>query len=288
MTVNRVWMALLLGAAIWGCEKNTGASTPAQQPLAGLRYFDAVLDTGYMDFRVVDIVRFAPNAVRAVFRSGGNPEGTSNGFLSPPFEPMQTGAHDLRVFLDSTDLATASTVMFDTTVTFAQDHNYTFILYGSARAKTLHAMVLDDSAMALPTDNSVWVRTINLGTGVDTTGLGPSVDAYAIAQTGSPVAPPTFAATAFATKTAYTRVAVGSLQAVLTRAGTLTQAATANFPAGTVGTSSSNPIAGSLVQNTAFSIIILPRSTPGAHMPFSYAGPAAYIMIDQQPPLTAP
>jgi hypothetical protein len=288
MTVNRVWMALLLGAAIWGCEKNTGASTPAQQPLAGLRYFDAVLDTGYMDFRVVDIVRFAPNTVRAVFRSGGNPEGTSNGFLSPPFEPMQTGAHDLRVFLDSTDLATASTVMFDTTVTFAQDHNYTFILYGSARAKTLHAMVLDDSAMALPTDNSVWVRTINLGTGVDTTGLGPSVDAYAIAQTGSPVAPPTFAATAFATKTAYTRVAVGSLQAVLTRAGTLTQAATANFPAGTVGTSSSNPIAGSLVQNTAFSIIILPRSTPGAHMPFSYAGPAAYIMIDQQPPLTAP
>ena len=97
MTVNRVWMALLLGAAIWGCEKNTGASTPAQQPLAGLRYFDAVLDTGYMDFRVVDIVRFAPNAVRAVFRSGGNPEGTSNGFLSPPFEPMRSAYLSLAV-----------------------------------------------------------------------------------------------------------------------------------------------------------------------------------------------
>jgi hypothetical protein len=281
-------MALLLGAAVWGCEKSTGASTSPQPPLAGLRYFDAVLDTGYMDFRVVDIVTFAPNAARAVFRSGGDPSGVTNGFLSPPYLPVQTGAHDLRVFLDSTDLVTASTQMFDTTVTFAQDHHYTFILYGSARAKTLHAMVLDDSAMALPADNSVWVRTINLATGVDTTGLGPSVDAYVIPQTGSPAAPPTFAATAFDTKAAYTRVAVGSLQAVLTRAGTLTQTATVNFPAGVVGTSASNPVAGSLVKNTAFSVIILPRSTPGAGMPFRYAGPAAYIMVDQQPPLTAP
>ncbi len=301
MTVNRVWMALLLGAAVWGCEKSTGASTSPQPPLAGLRYFDAVVDTTYMDFRVVDIVTFAPNAVRAVFRSGGDPSGVTNGFLSPPYLPVQTGAHDLRVFLDSTDLATASTQMFDTTVTFAQGHNYTFILYGSQRAKTLHAMVLDDSAMALPADNSVWVRTINLGTGVDTTGLGPSVDTYVIPQAGSPATPPTFAATAFGTKTAYVRVPVGSLQAVVARAGTvvpltlsLTASATAtgsNFPAGTVGTSASNPIAGSLVKNTAFSVIILPRAgQPMTKEPSTarFANPGAYIMIDQQPPLTAP
>ena len=37
----------------------------ACRPLAGLRYFDAVLDTGYMDMRLVDIVSIAPNSIRA-------------------------------------------------------------------------------------------------------------------------------------------------------------------------------------------------------------------------------
>jgi hypothetical protein len=294
MTVNRVWMALLLGAAMWGCERSTGPSTSAQPPLAGLRYFDAVLDTGYMDFRVVDIVTFAPNAVRAVFRSGGNPFGVSNGFLSPNYNPVQTGAHDIRVFLDSTDLATATTVMFDTTVTFAQNHNYTFILYGSARAKALHALVLDDQNMALPADNGIWVRTVNLATGLDTTGVGATApDAYVVTQGSSPASPPTIAggSSAYGKASAYVRVPVGSLAAALTRTGTLTAitgGGVTNFPAGSVGTTTVNPIAGSLVKNTAFSIIMLPRSTPGAGMPFSYANPVAYIMIDQQPPLTAP
>jgi len=288
---------------MWGCEKSTGPSTSTPIPTAGLRYFDAVMDTTFMDFRVVDIVTFAPNAARAVFRSGGDPSGTSNGFLSPPYLPVQTGAHDIRVFLDSTDLTTASTVMFDTTVTFVQGHNYTFILYGSARAKTIHSLVMDDQNMALPADNGVWVRTINLGTGLDTTGLGPSVDAYVIAQAASPATPPTFAGASnlFGKATAYVRVPVGSLQAVLTRAGTvapltlsLTSAATgtgSNFPAGTVGTSTVQVVAGSLVKNTAFSVIILPRTAqPMTGNPASarFANPGAYIMIDQQPPLTAP
>ncbi|HVO34167.1 MAG TPA: DUF4397 domain-containing protein [Gemmatimonadales bacterium] len=294
---------------MWGCEKSTGPSTSAQPPLAGLRYFDAVVDTSYMDFRVVDIVQFAPNAVRAVFRSGGDPSGTTNGFLSPPYLPVQTGAHDIRVFLDSncttacSSLGTDTTVMFDTTVTFAQGHNYTFILYGSARAKTLHSLVLDDQNMALPADNGVWVRTINLATGIDTTGLGPSVDAYVIAQSASPATPPTFAGATnlFGKATAYVRVPVGSLQAVLTRAGTvapltlsLTSAATgtgSNFPAGVVGTSTVQVVAGSLVKNTAFSVIILPRTAQpmtGNPSAARFANPGAYIMIDQQPPLTAP
>ena len=289
MTVKRVWIALLLGAAVWGCQKDTGGTTSPQPPLAGLRYFHAVQDTGYMDFRVVDIVTFSPISVRAVFRSGGNPNGITNGFLTPPYFPVQTGAHDIRVFLDSTDLATTTTVMFDTTVTFVENHNYTFILYGSARAHALHSVVLDDTPMTpITTDNSVWVRTLNLAT--DTTALGPSVDAFVIPQANTQAGTPTFAGSVFKALSAYKRVPIGSLKAVLTRTGdaTLTATATGNFPAGVVGDAADNPIPGSLVANTAFTVIILGRSTPGAGMPNSYAGPAAYIMIDQHPPLTAP
>lgn len=289
MTVKRVWMTLFLGAAaaIAGCQKDTAGVLAVIPPQAGLRYFDAVLDTGYIDMRLADIVSNT-NSIRARFRTGGDPGGVSNTTLSPPYLGVPTGAHDIRVFLDSTDLTTAMTQLFDTTVTFSAGWNYTFILYGSARAKTLHAMVLADTAMALPADNSIWVRTVNLGT--DTTGLGPSVDAFVIPQANTPAAPPTLAASTFKATSAYVRVPVGSLKAVLTRTGdaTLTATASANFPDGVVGTTTSDPIAGALVKNTAFSVIILPRSTPGAGMPFSYAGPGAFIMIDQHPPRTTP
>ncbi len=291
MTVKRVWITLFLVAAVAACQKDTAGVKAVIPPLAGLRYFDAVLDTGYMDMRLVDIVSYAPNSVRARFRTGGDPLGVSNGALSPPFLSVQTGAHEIKAFLDSTDLTTATKVMYDTTVTFVEGHNYTFILYGRARATNgLHSLIVDDAPMALPADNSIWVRTINLATSLDTTGIGATPpDAYAIPQSSSAAAPPTIAgaSSVYGRVSAYVRVPVGSLQAVLTRTGTVTAVGTAvNFLDGAVGTSTSDPLAGALVKNTAFSIVMLPRSTPGAGMPFSYATPGAFILIDQQPPRT--
>jgi hypothetical protein len=286
MTVKSVWMAFLLGAAVAACSKDTAGVLQTPPPLAGLRYFDAVPDTGFMDFRVVDVVSYAPNTVRASFRTGGNPQGITTTF-PPPYLSVQAGTRHIKVFLDSTDLATASTVMFDTTVTFTEHHNYTFILYGSARSGTLHSLVLDDTDQPLPTDtnSTIWVRTLNLA--ADTTGLGvPDV----FVQTGAaPAGTPTFASPAYLTATAYQRVTIGALSAMLTRTGTLTPVtASGTLPAGVVGTSSVEPIAGALVKHTAMTVVILPRSTPGASIPTSYAAPGLVFLIDQQPPLTAP
>jgi hypothetical protein len=287
MTVKRVWWAFVLGAAVAACQKDTAGVLQTTPPLAGLRYFDAVPDTGYMDFRLVDIFDYAPNTQGASFRTGGNPMGVPTSY-APPYLSVRTGTHQIRAFLDSTDLATATTIMFDTTMTFLEGHNYTFILYGSARAGALHALVLDDSAMALPADDAIWVRTVNLA--ADSTGLGASVDAFIIPQANSPAAPPTISASTYVNASAYVRVPTGSLKAVLTRTGdaTLTPTVTANLPAGVVGTATVNPIAGSLVKNTAITVLILPRSTPGAGMPATFAAPGVVFLIDQQPPLTAP
>lgn len=295
MTVKRVWMAFLLGAAVAACSKDTAGVLQTPPPLAGLRYFDAVPDTGYMDFRVVDIVSYAPNTVRASFRTGGNPQGITTTF-PPPYLSVQAGTRHIRVFLDSTDLATASTVMYDTTVTFAEHHNYTFILYGSARSGTLHSLVLDDTDQALPTDtnSTVWVRTLNLAGGGgagDTTGLGvPDV----FIQTGAaPAGTPAFASPAYLTPTAYSRVTIGALNALLTRTGTLTPVTVSGaLPAGVLGAIASgvcsDNIAGALVKHTALTAVILPRSTPGASIPTAFAAPGLVFLVDQQPPHFCP
>jgi len=278
-------MAFLLGAAVAACSKDTAGVLQTPPPLAGLRYFDAVPDTGYMDFRIVDVVAYAPNSVRASFRTGGNPLGITTTF-PPPYLSVQAGERHIRVFLDSTDLATASKVLFDTTVTFTEKHNYTFILYGSARAGTLHALVLDDTDQPLPTDtnSTVWVRSLNLAS--DTTGVGvPDV----FVSTAAPAGTPTFASPAYLTATAYQRVTIGALSAQLTRTGTLTPVTVSGaLPAGVLGTSSVEPIAGALVKHTAMTVVILPRSTPGASIPTAFAAPGLVFLIDQQPPLTAP
>jgi hypothetical protein len=260
MTVKRVWVAFLLGAAVAACSKDTAGVLQTPPPLAGLRYFDAVPDTGYMDFRVVDIVAYAPNTVRAIFRTGGNPQGVTTTF-PPPYLSVQAGTRHITAFLDSTDLATASTVMFDTTVTFTEKHNYTFILYGSARAGSIHALVLDDTTLTQPSDtnSTVWVRTLNLAS--DTTGLG--VPDVFFTTAAAPAGTPTFTAPAYLAKTAYQRVTIGALNALLTRTGTLTPVTVSSaLPAGVVGTSSVEPIAGALVKYTAMTTLILPRVIP--------------------------
>lgn len=291
MTVKSVWMAFLLGAVVAACSKDTAGVLQTPPPLAGLRYFDAVPDTGYMDFRVVDIVAYAPNSVRASFRNGGNPQGITTTF-PPPYLSVKAGERHIRVFLDSTDLATASKVMFDTTVTFTEHHNYTFILYGSARAGTLHSLVLDDTDQPLPTDtnSTVWVRTLNLAGGGgagDTTGLG--VPDVFVTTAAAPAGTPTFASPAYLTATAYQRVTIGALSALLTRTGTLTPVTVSGaLPAGVLGTAAVPPIAGALVKHSAMTAVVLPRSTAGAFIPTAFAAPGLVFLVDQQPPQTAP
>jgi hypothetical protein len=288
MTVKRVCMAILLGAAVSACQKDTAGVLQTIPPLAGLRYFHAVLDTGYMDMRLVDIFDYAPNTQGAAFRTGGNPNGVPTS-LPPPFLSVRTGTHEIKAFLDSTDLATATTVMYDTTVTFSEGHNYTLVLYGSARSGTLHSLMLDNVDQALPSDTgtnpSVWVRTVNLAG--DTTGLG--VPDVFVTTAAAPSGTPTFGGPTYTAPTSYQRISVGALKAYLTRTGTTTPVtASATLPAGVVGSSTVNPVAGALVNGTYMTVLILPRSTPGAGMPKSYTTPGVVVLIDQQPPLTAP
>jgi hypothetical protein len=265
MTVKRVWVAFLLGAAVAACSKDTAGVLQTPPPLAGLRYFNVVPDTGVMDFRVVDVVAYAPNSVRALFRTGGNPQGITTTF-PPPYLSVQAGTRHIKVFLDSTDLATASTVMLDTVVTFDAGSNYTFYLYGYSRTgQTPHinALITKDDVPTIPAGN-IAVRTINLDPN-----QAAGADARVVTQDTALLAGAvTVPATTFLGVSNYVNVPVGTFHAAFTAGGTTTPILyMENMPAGVVGTSTVEPIAGTLVAGTAITMLVMPPSVAGSKAP---------------------
>ncbi len=287
MTWFRIGLAFAVTVALVGCEKTKQGVLQPQAPLAGLRYVNLVNDTGAVDFRIVNYIGDAPNAGAATFRTGGQPYGLATNFL-PPHWPVEANRDvEVRVFMNGQDPAIASQVVFDTTMQFAANVNYTFYLYGSARASGVHAFVSVDTLAAAPA--GVAFRVIHLGGA----GVGNvDVDVADQAATSPLAGTATFANVAPGATTAYANRAVsGTLMAVAsaptTRGPFVFQA---NAPAGTVGTTTSNPIAGTAVAGTAISAVVVPASVVGSAAPqtAAYQIPTIIFLIDRKPALTAP
>src|SRR5579859_1037277 len=116
--------ALFLLAGLASCKNDTNGTIVTLPPLAGLRYINVVPDTSAVDFRIVDAVAYAPDAVNATFRTGGLPQGISSGAFLPLYQPVAAGPHEIRVFLNGGSPAVSSIVLLDTTVTFLEGSNY--------------------------------------------------------------------------------------------------------------------------------------------------------------------
>jgi len=297
MTWYRVCMACAVGVALAACKYEQGIQQPLA-PLAGLRYVNVVNDTGAVDFRIVNFVGDAPNAGQADFRTGGMPYGVSTSFLPPHF-PVEAGREvQIRVFMNGTEPSIASLVVFDTTCTFTAGVNYTFFLYGSARGAAVHARVTVDTIPTALDTNRVAFRVLHLGG----TAVG-NVDVDIVPQATVAPLPGTakFANVAPGALTAYDTAYVNAaLKAVTSAPASRTPIVlTANAPAGVVGTTTVNPVAGTLVRRTAITAVIVPRpvlaskaqtgcsSVPAACVA-SDTLPRVLFMIDRKPSLTAP
>jgi hypothetical protein len=286
MTWYRVCLACAVSVALMACTEAKQGVLQPQGPLAGLRYVSLVNDTGAVDFRIINFIGDAPSAGAVTFRTGGQPYGLSTNFL-PPHWKVEAGRDvHIRVFMNGLDPAVSSLVVFDTTCTFAENVNYTFFLYGSARGAAVHSRVTVDT---LPAPAGVAFRVINLGGAT----VG-AVDVDVVAQAA--VAPlaglASFANVAAGAVTAYTNFAVsGALKATATAPATRTPFLfSANAPAGVVGTTTVNPVAGTLVAGTAISAVIVPASVVGSTAPqtAAFLVPAILFLIDRKPALTAP
>ena len=273
MTRSRLLASCLGILALAACGDDSGVG--AAPPVGAVRFINAVGDTGALDFRVVDIVGDAPQFLENSFR------------LFTPYQAVEAGTRHLRVFLtpSRTDTLVGAPMVWDTTFAFAEGINYSVIMTGYAnptRGVPLSMVITTDDATAPPA-GSFGLRVINFGSG-----LG-SVDAYTRPRTTA--APGTL----FTTDVAFGEVGAYGVQATETDTvrmfiaptGTTTQLTDVAGPLGVVGTTSANPIAGTRVEGSVLTAIVVPASVAGTGAG-SFATASVLFIADRRPGMTVP
>jgi len=293
MTLLRSSVVGALALATFGCHGDAVTNSPVV-PLAAIHFVNAVPDTGQMDYRVVDIPSNA-GLFDADFRG-------SNMF----YQGIEAGGREIRVFYSSTNPALSSVVLWDTTFSFTQDVNYTFIHTGFARTGQTPARTvwIIPDVPPTPLADSVGFRFIHAGAG-----LG-NVDVNLIRK-GTDTLPdtPLLANVAYGSISTYRFAKADSIQinastravtyydtlrVVVTAVGTKTpRLFTTNAPLGSPGFSTTpaiNPIAGAAIRGSVMSIVIVPRSVAGSQAPqtAAFLVPTAVYLVDKRPPNTAP
>lgn len=267
MRLSRFVVLCISAAGAAGCGSDN-VTNPAMPPVAGVRFINAVNDTGAVDIRAVDQVQLSPVALALLYRQGTE------------FQPTEAKSRHIRVFPTSRDPAVTSQVMLDTTITFAADSRVTLLLSGSARAKTLTFVVIDDKAAA-PTTGQIALRAVSTA--------ASAVNAYLAAKPSSalPASPlianvGTLAPSAYVSVPAFT--ATDTAEVRFTNTGSTTVSASAKGPLATT-LAGALPAAGFNSAGTVFSIYYFPASVKGSAAPqtAAFLGPAAVWFVDRNP-----
>ena len=293
MHLHRIFLLSATVAVVGACGSDSTSPKFVTPPPAGLvRFINAVPDTGFQDFRFVDVVDGVPNVefVNLPFRGGTN----------VAFQRTAVGTHHVRVFMGSSnttaaapngfDPAVVSTVMADTTVAINQDVAQTFIFYGSARAKTQKFLITtDDRPTITAAAGTFGFRATNLTAGAVDVYLVPGATA-ATAPSGTAVLTNLAPLATSSYITPAVAAATGGYTVVVTQAGTNTVVATQLMPAGSAfvaevpGASGAlDPVAGSRISGSVFSAYIFPPSVAGSKAA-SFTTPGVGLAIDRNPP----
>ena len=284
MRLTPVVFTLAAAVSLAACSADPSGSpvTHPPPPLAYVRYYNAVGDTLPLDFRPIDEVEFSWPFLATPFRAQG----------LGGYQGYGIGARHIRVFPNSTDLATTTSVLADTTVTLTAGIYYTFMHVGYARngaAPKQKLWVVTDTFPTVPT-GSVSFRVVNVGPD-----LG-AVDVYVTTSaTDALPATPTFANVAFQTRSPYAQRPTGAFVMRVYAAGDRTTAliAATTMAAGAPGDAFANPIGGSGQSGTVATAMLYSKATAGSTAAITSGTnanttPKIYYWIDKQPPATAP
>jgi hypothetical protein len=250
MTPSRLF-ALCLAAVVVGACNNDDELGPAA-PTAGLRFFNAVGDTGAMDLRVVDIVGAAPQFLDNTFRAFG------------PYQQVEAGTRRIKAFMKPvvTDTLAGGPLMWDTTFTFVAGTNYTVVMMGFARTGGVSLQMVIAPDPAPDPGGQVSLRVINAGTN-----LG-AIDAFTRTQAAAPPGGPLLSNLAFGGIGAYNVMDTARLSVAVAATGATSplMVATAG-PLGVAGTPAAGPIAGLLVPGSVLTAVMVPPSVVGSTAP---------------------
>lgn len=239
-------------------------SNPDTPPLAGVRFINALADTSAVDVRMVDQVEWTAYANALNFRQGIE------------HMPTEAKARHIRVFsFASRDVGVVQQVLADTTITFTANSKYTLLLTGSARAKTVKFVVINDDATD-PGAGLIAVRTVNASTG--------AINSYVVTAPADPLPGTPSAANvgAYAASPYLTRP-MGAVAVRVTDPGSTTANASVAGPA-----SGADPVgtgyfksAGIDRAGSAFSVYYFPRGVAGS--PQTVATPSIVWFVDRIP-----
>ena len=283
MRIQRLAVATLALIGVAACSKDkgghsTGAITP---PLAYIRYFNAVGDTLSLDFHAIDQIEFSQPFLAVPFRGIGL--GSYQGY--------QAGSRKIRVFPNSTDIATTSKFLVDTTLTLSAGTYYTIIHTGFARSGQAPKQGLRVIEDAHPTPGAtIALRVIHAGPAAG------NVDLYITSTAADPLpATPTFANVSYGTVQTYSTRAAGAFVIRGYAAGTTTTALFTNTaplaPATTI--SGNTYVGGADAAGTVFTVMVYGAATVGSTAAVTAGAginttPKVVYWIDKGPPGIAP
>jgi hypothetical protein len=286
MNLSRIIAIGLLAGAVAACSDDDGGST-GLEPLAGVRFVNALPDTVALDFRVIKpTITFAPQHLEVAFRQ----------FSS--HRPVSVGSHEVRAFfsgLDSRDEDDVQIVIANTTPTFAQGQNQSVIVMGFARAGQTpgqQVLVTDDTPPARAA-GQYHIRAIHAGAGL------PAMDIFIRGSGDVTPATPAIGDVAYGEVTPYiarpiefsANVANDTLEVVAVPVGGGT-ALVAKLPIGSAGTIATEGAAGTRFAGGALTVLITPRSVAGSRAPQDaatattprFAVPELVVMSDRRTP----
>jgi hypothetical protein len=164
--IFQVSMLCVAAGVVSACSPEQVIETD-EIPTAGVRFINAVPDTGAMDFRFVDIVENSAHW-NVAFRDNPVTSACITASTQVQFKPARAGQRTFKIFMYGTTPAVASTVVHERTVSLEAGKNYTALLWGYAnptgpgRPASAPAMRLDFFEETPPDPgNQVALRVIN-------------------------------------------------------------------------------------------------------------------------------
>lgn len=277
-------------AAVTACGSDSTSPKDITPGSAGfIRIINAVPDTGAQDFRFTDVVEDVPNVE---FANLAYRQGTDRAY-----QRVSVGSHHIRVFMSGSNLnadglpndpAIVSTVMGDTTFTFAEGVHYTFLWQGASRAGAQKFVISTDNFTA-PASGQFTINVIN-GTSTAADFYVASGTAPATTVTGTP----TFSGVGPNAASSWTGFAVasssGNYTITATAAGSTTVTASVVCPAGTPavpevpGVSAAlQATAGCRIGNSVLTTILFGPSVIPSKAPQTLTTPAVVSIVAKQP-----
>lgn len=242
-------------------------------PTAGVRFINAVPDTGAMDLRFQDIVE--DNAHYDVpFRNTPSTVGGVTISTQIEYKNTQAGQRHFKIFMYGTTAKVASTVVKDTTVTIEAGKLYTALLWGNARGSGPKLLFYEEKAP--DPQGNVALRVLNT--------TGSAIDVREYVSTGTMPAGATWSNVAPYSLSSYVTAAPGQFKFNVQPAGggsALFSDALA-LP-GTKATVDADALPGTTVAGSAVTAIIWPKSVSGSDAA-SFSAPGVSFVWDRRPP----